>query len=84
FLKLQPEYPSRALSRGIEGYVDLAFDISSTGATSNIRVVDAEPEGVFERAAIRALERWKYKVPITKGVPQGQVDMMTRLRFELE
>ncbi len=84
YLKLQPEYPTRALSRGIQGHVDLAFDITATGATHNIRVIEAEPEGVFERAAIRALEKWKYKVPIVDGRPQGQVDMMTRLTFELE
>lgn len=84
FLKLQPEYPSRALKRGIEGYVDLAFDITAAGTTSNIRVIESQPEGVFDRAAIRALERWKYKVPVTDGKPQGQVDMMTRLRFELD
>ncbi|MEM1141538.1 MAG: energy transducer TonB [Pseudomonadota bacterium] len=84
YLRLQPEYPTRALRRGIEGYVDLAFDINATGATNNIRVLHAQPKGVFERAAIRALEKWKYKVPVTDGVPQGQVDMMTRLTFELE
>ena len=84
YLRLQPEYPARALKRGLEGYVDLAFDITAAGATSNIRVVEAQPEGVFERAAIRALEKWKYRVPITDGVPQGQVDMMTRLTFEIE
>ena len=84
FLKLQPEYPSRALSRGIEGFVDLSFDITAAGTTTNIRVIGAEPEGVFERAAIRALERWKYRVPVNNGVPQGQVDMMTRMSFALE
>ena len=84
YLKLQPEYPTRAINRGIQGYVDLAFDITAAGTTSNIRVIEARPEGVFERAAIRALQRWKYKVPIIDGAPQGQVDMMTRLSFQLE
>ncbi len=84
YLKLQPTYPPRALKRGIEGHVDLAFDITAAGKTTNIRVIEAEPEGVFERAAIRALEKWKYKVPMSDGTPQGQVDMMTRLSFKLE
>ena len=84
YLKLQPEYPSRALTRGIQGYVDLAFDITAAGTTSNIRVLQAQPEGIFERAAIRALEKWKYRVPIVDDRPQGQVDMMTRMSFELE
>ncbi|MEM9314427.1 MAG: TonB family protein [Pseudomonadota bacterium] len=84
YLKLQPEYPSRAIARGIQGFVDLAFDITAAGTTSNIRIIEAQPEGVFERAAIRALEKWKYKVPVVDGTPQGQVDMMTRLTFQLE
>src|SRR5690606_32266664 len=43
------KYPPRALERGIEGYVDLRFDIDKTGATKNIEVIAAMPEGVFER-----------------------------------
>ena len=84
YLKPQPMYPSRALTRGIEGHVDLAFDIIATGSTTNIRVINADPEGVFERAAINALKKWRYKVPVIDDVPQGQVDMMTRMTFELE
>ncbi|TGD72125.1 energy transducer TonB [Mangrovimicrobium sediminis] len=84
YLKTQPVYPTRLLNRGVEGYVDLAFDITPTGATTNIRVIESQPPEVFDRAAITALRKWKYKVPIVEGEPQGQVDMMTRMRFELE
>lgn len=84
YLKPQPVYPSRAISRGIEGHVDLAFDIIASGATTNIRVIDAHPANVFERAAISALKKWKYKVPVIDGVSKGQVDMMTRMTFEVD
>ncbi len=84
YLKPQPVYPSRPLTKGIEGHVDLVFDIAVTGSTTNIRIIDAQPQGLFERAAIRALEKWRYKVPVIDDVPQGQVDMMTRMRFALE
>lgn len=84
YLKTQAIYPSRALSRGIEGHVDLAFDITSAGSTTNIRVIDAQPKGTFERASISALKKWKYKVPVIDGAAQEQVDMMTRMTFELE
>ncbi len=84
YLKPAPIYPSRAITKGIEGYVDLAFDIVASGSTAQIRVIDAQPEGVFERAAVTALKKWKYKVPVIDGVPQGQVDMMTRMTFTLE
>ncbi len=84
YLRVQPNYPSRALQRGIEGFVDLAFDITAAGATTNIRVINSDPEGVFERAAISALGKWKYKVPSVDGEANGQVDMMTRLTFSIE
>lgn len=84
YLRPQPVYPTRPLTKGIEGHVDLAFDIAVTGSTANIRVIDAQPQGVFERAAINALKKWKYKVPVIDGVPRGQVDMMTRITFKLQ
>jgi protein TonB len=84
YVRVEPVYPNRALSRGIEGFVDLAFDITGAGGTTNIRVIDADPEGVFERAAMRALQKWKYKVPLEDGIATGQRDMTTRIRFKLE
>ncbi|MBN7798201.1 energy transducer TonB [Parahaliea mediterranea] len=82
--RIAPDYPPRALRRGIEGHVDLIFDVSASGKTENIRVLDAQPEGVFENAAIRTLGKWKYKPPIQDGVPYGQRDMTTRISFRLE
>lgn len=84
YLKTQPIYPSRALTRGIEGYVDLHFDVTAAGSTTNIRVIAAQPQGIFEKSAISALKKWKYKVPVVDGEPQAQVDMMTRMSFALE
>jgi TonB family protein len=74
----------RRLSGSIEVYVDLAFDIAVTGLTTNIRVIAAQPEGVFNRAAIAALKKWKYQVPVIEGAARGQAGMMTRIRFELK
>lgn len=84
YVRVQPVYPSRAMTRGIEGYVDLAFDITAAGSTTNIRVIGAQPPGVFEKAAIRALQKWKYKIPVVDGVAEAQSGMETRMRFELE
>jgi len=83
-VKVEAIYPSRAITKGIEGYVDLMFDVTVTGKTVNIRVVASQPKGYFEKAAIRALEKWKYKPPIKDGVAHAQPDMMTRMTFALE
>jgi len=83
-VKIQPEYPQAALRRGIEGYVDVRFDVTASGRTSNIRVITAEPVGVFERAAVAAVARWKYQQPMEEGTAVEFRDMETRLRFDIE
>ncbi|GAB3287115.1 energy transducer TonB [Parahaliea aestuarii] len=82
--RIAPDYPQSALRRGIEGHVDLIFDVAASGRTENIRVLDAQPQGVFERAAIQTLAKWKYKAPVQDGIPYGQRDMTTRITFQLE
>jgi periplasmic protein TonB len=82
-LKVAPQYPRRAQTRGIEGYVDLMFDISPMGKTENIRVIYADPEGYFERASIKALAKWKYKAAMEDGEGQVQKNQATRIKFEL-
>ncbi|MEM1152859.1 MAG: energy transducer TonB [Pseudomonadota bacterium] len=82
--RVAPDYPVSAIRRGIQGYVDLLFDINASGKTENIRVIASEPSGIFDRAALRALAKWKYKVPEVDGAAVGQRDMTTRIRFEME
>ncbi|MFL0796306.1 MAG: TonB family protein [Cellvibrionaceae bacterium] len=84
FYRVPPRYPERAITRGIEGYVDLVFDVTPTGATTNIRVTYAEPVGYFEKAATKAIKRWKYKPQVVDGLPQAARDQATRLEFQLE
>lgn len=57
---IPPDYPQRALAAGIEGQVTLAFTITPEGRVANLRVVHAEPPGVFEREARRAALRWRF------------------------
>ena len=84
FLTPAPEYPQRALARGIEGWVLVSFTIAETGAVVDAAVVDAVPPGIFDGAAIRALARYKYRPQIVAGVPTATPGMMLRIHFELE
>lgn len=81
---VQATYPQRALSRGIEGYVDVAFDVTETGATTNVRVLSSNPENVFDRAAVRAVQAWKFSPVMVDGAPQFYMGMQRRVIFELE
>ena len=66
-VKVTPQYPRRALARGIEGYVLLEFTVTKTGAVENPVVVESEPSGVFDAAAIKAALRFKYKPKVVDG-----------------
>ncbi len=83
-MRVTPVYPSRASRRGIEGWVELAFTITTTGATENVRVVSEEPPGVFSRAAMKAVRKWKYKPQVIDGRVQPRPDVHVMLKFELE
>lgn len=77
------QYPRRAVTRGIEGYVDLMFDVTKYGATSNVRVTAAEPKGVFEKAAITAVKKYKYRPELVDGEPVATNNVTERIRFEM-
>lgn len=81
--RMAPQYPERAASRGIEGFVIMQFTITETGAVTNIQVVEASPPGMFDRAAIRAMERWKYKPKIVDGKPVPRHGVQVRMPFVL-
>ena len=65
---IRPVYPNNAANSGIEGWVKIEFTITESGTVMNPRVVDARPAGVFNRAAIRAILKWKFKPRVIDGV----------------
>jgi TonB family protein len=77
-----PEYPERALSQRIAGSVTVEFIVTTTGETSDVRVVQAEPAGTFDRSAISAVKRWRYEPLVIDGVPR-EVPARTTIRFNL-
>jgi len=58
--RVAPEYPRGAERRGIEGRVVVAYAIDENGQVIDAQVVESTPEGVFDRAAINAIESWRY------------------------
>jgi protein TonB len=83
-VRINPDYPPRAQSRGIEGWVLVQFTISPAGAVRDATVIDAEPKGYFEQAALTAIGRWKYNPKIEGGVPVERRGIRVVVRFELE
>lgn len=83
-VKVAPVYPRRAQARGIEGWVLLRFTVTETGAVIEPEVVDAEPAGVFDRAAMKAVTRFKYKPRVVNGEPQVVRGVEHLITFELD
>jgi protein TonB len=82
-VRVAPVYPSRALSRGLEGFVDMSFTVTTTGTVINPIVLQST-SSLFERAATRAVLKFKYKPRVVDGIPVEVVGVKTRITFELE
>ena len=76
-------YPREALRTRTRGWVELEFTITATGNVGDIQVIDAEPTGVFERAAVDALAAWRFRPRIVNGQPVSQRSMIT-MRFDVD
>lgn len=82
--KVAPIYPRRARSRGIEGYVVVEFTVSKTGAVINPVVIESKPENVFDRAALDAAIKFKYKPRVIDGVPMEVAGVQNKISFEID
>lgn len=83
-VRINPDYPQRALSRGLEGWVQVQFTISETGAVIDPIVIDSSPKGIFDDAAVKAVSRWRYNPKIEGAVAVQRVGVQTIIRFTLE
>lgn len=83
-IKVQPNYPHSAIAKGIEGYVIVEFTVTTTGATRDIEIVDAEPDNIFNRVSILAAEKFKYKPRIINGTEVEVRGVRNKFIFKLE
>jgi len=83
-VRIAPDYPPRALSRGIEGWVKVQFTITPTGTVKDPKVVDSEPKQMFDDAALKSIARWRYNPRVEGGVAVERVGVQTIIRFQLE
>lgn len=83
-VRVSPIYPERARTRGLEGYVDLSFTVLENGVVADVLVVDSQPGGVFDRAAVKAVKKWRYRPQIVNGEPVVTENIETRMTFKLD
>lgn len=83
-VKVAPQYPRRAAQKGIEGYVVLEFTVSKLGTVVDPKVIEADPPNIFNRAAINAAKKFKYKPKIENGEAIEVTGIRNIIRFELD
>jgi protein TonB len=83
-VKVNPVYPRRAQTRGIEGYVILEFTVTRLGTVLNPVVIEAKPPGIFDRAATNAALKFKYKPKVVNGEAIDVAGVLNKITFELE
>jgi protein TonB len=81
---IQPQYPRRAAERGIEGFAIVELTVTVDGTVEDVRVIEADPPGYFERAAERAAYKFKYKPKVVNGDPVPVAGVQYLFTFNLE
>ncbi len=76
-----PAYPLQAFKKQVSGEVILRFDILGSGKVDNVKVIKSEPEGVFDKAAMRSLRKWQYKQIIKDGYQLSRPNQQFRFIF---
>lgn len=82
-VKVAPQYPRRAASRGIEGYCTVEYTVTKNGSVKDPVVVDAQPEGIFDRASIQAALKFKYKPRVIDGEPVDVPGVRNKFTYQL-
>lgn len=75
-IKPCPLYPLDARINGIEGHVTLSFVVDKNGNVQAAEIVDAMPEGVFDKCALTLVQNYKFRPAMKSGKP---VDCIVKL-----
>ena len=76
-VRMPAQYPSKAKRRNIEGFVRARLEVNAQGTVDSVEIIDSKPKGIFERSAIRALYKYKFKPKMEGGTPQAQTVTQT-------
>jgi len=77
---VRPEYPQEAIMRGIEGWVEVSLRVNAAGDVVKPRIEDSSRGRVFNRAALAAVQQWKYE-PRADGQISERVRVRVQFRF---
>lgn len=82
-VQVAPQYPPRALRRGIEGYTIVEFTIDVDGRAVDARIIEAEPQGVFEANSLDAVSKFRFRPRMINGEPVRVPGQRKRFNFRV-
>ena len=82
-VRIPPVYPLRARERRIEGWVNVKLLVDASGRVEHAEVIEAHPEGYFEKSVLDCVRKWKLTPPTVGGEPV-KAWMVTKIRFILD
>lgn len=80
--QVRPVYPAAAARRRQEGWVEVSFTVAASGEVTDVAVARAQPRGVFDRDATRAVSQWKFEPALENGKPVART-LTRRIEFSL-
>jgi protein TonB len=83
-VKVAPIYPRRAQSRGIEGYCIIEYVVTKSGSIRDPVAVDCQPNGIFNKASLKASLKFKYKPRVVDGEAIEVAGVQNKFTYELE
>jgi len=83
-VRIPPQYPTQCLraASNLETVV-VEFDVTPEGSVVSPRVIDST-NACFNRAALRAVERWRYQPRVIDNVAQPRFGVRTAIDFGME
>ncbi|HWT15086.1 MAG TPA: energy transducer TonB [Patescibacteria group bacterium] len=81
--QVRPTYPAAAARRKQEGWVEVSFTVGTDGSVSDANVLRAQPRGVFDRDAVRAVSQWQFEPALANGKAVSR-QLTRRIEFALK
>ena len=75
----RPQMPDWACKQKLDGWVEAIFTVMPNGRVQDVKIVDADPRGVFEGAAVESITNWIYEptgkaAEVKQRVPMNHED----------
>lgn len=75
----RPQMPEWACKQKLDGWVEAVFTVMPNGRVQDVKIVEADPRGVFESAAVESISNWIYEptgkaAEVKQRVPMNHED----------